>query len=116
LALFLSFTLTAQENSHIAFDIGGGFTQPIGNTGRYIDNGWNLGGGVGWNFTPYVGAMVQTNYNSLGINSSTLSDIGVPGGGTSSPRPSIRSSTFIPTATGTPISSAAVDSITSIRP
>ena len=31
--------------------------------------------------TPYIGAMVQTNYNSLGFNSTTLSNIGVPGGG-----------------------------------
>ena len=66
---------------HLAFDIGGGFTQSVGNTGRYLDNGWNVGGGLGWNFTPYIGAMVQTNYNSMGFNSSTLSNIGVPGGG-----------------------------------
>ena len=39
------------------------------------------GAGAGWNFTPYVGALIQTNYNSLGINSSTLSNLGAPGGG-----------------------------------
>lgn len=66
---------------HIAFDIGGGFTQSVGNTGRYLDNGWNVGGGIGWNFSPYFGAMLQTNYNSLGYNSTTLANIGVPGGG-----------------------------------
>jgi hypothetical protein len=80
-ALLFGGTLSAQEYSHWAFDIGGGFTQTVGNTGRSLDNGWNLGGGVGWNFSPYLGAMVQTNYNSLGINSTTLSNIGVPGGG-----------------------------------
>jgi hypothetical protein len=80
-ALLLTGTISAQETQHLAFDIGGGFTQSVGNTGRYLDNGWNIGGGVGWNFSPYVGAMLQTNYNSLGINSTTLSNIGVPGGG-----------------------------------
>jgi len=81
LALFLIGTVSAQETSHVAFDIGGGFTQSVGSTGRYLDNGWNVGGGVGWNFSPYVGAMVQTNYNSLGFNSTTLSNLEAPGGG-----------------------------------
>jgi len=81
LALLFVGSLSAQEFSHFAFDIGGGFTQSVGNTGRYLDNGYNVGAGAGWNFTPYMGALVQTNYNSLGINSSTLSGIGVPGGG-----------------------------------
>jgi hypothetical protein len=80
-ALFLAVTVNAQETQHIAFDIGGGFTQSVGNTGRYLDNGWNVGGGIGWNFSPYFGAMLQTNYNSLGYNSTTLANIGVPGGG-----------------------------------
>jgi len=79
--LILAGTVSAQENSHFTFDIGGGFTTPVGNTGRYLDNGWNIGAGAGWNFTPYVGALIQTNYNSLGINSSTLSNLGAPGGG-----------------------------------
>jgi hypothetical protein len=80
-ALFLSGILGAQEEtSRFAFDIGGGFTQTVGTTGRNLDNGWNIGGGVGYNFSPYLGAMVQTNYNSLGINNTTLSSLGVPGG------------------------------------
>jgi hypothetical protein len=79
-AIFLAGTLSAQESSHLAFDIGGGFTQTVGATGRNLDNGWNIGGGVGWNFSPYVGAMVQTNFNSMGINSTTLNNVGFPGG------------------------------------
>ncbi len=80
-SLFLIGTVSAQENSHFAFDIGGGFTQTVGSTGRYLDNGWNIGAGAGWNFNPYVGALLQANYNSMGINSTTLGNIGVPGGG-----------------------------------
>jgi hypothetical protein len=79
-SLLFTGIVSAQETSHLAFDIGGGFTQTVGSTGRYLDNGWNVGGGVGWNFSPWVGAMLQTNYNSLGINSTTLANIGVPGG------------------------------------
>ena len=73
--------LCAQEAPRFTFDIGGGFTEPLGNTGRHVDQGWNIGGGLGMNFIPYLGANINLNYNSFGINSATLSNIGVPGGG-----------------------------------
>jgi opacity protein-like surface antigen len=79
-ALFLTATVNAQETQRLALDIGGGFTQTVGNTGRNLNNGWNIGGGVGYNFSPYLGAMVQTNYNAMGINSTTLNNLGFPGG------------------------------------
>lgn len=78
--LVLAGSLCAQETQHFTFNIGGGFTQTAGNTGRNLDNGWNIGGGVGYNFNPYVGAMIQTDFNRLGINSTTLNNIGFPGG------------------------------------
>lgn len=71
----------AQETSHFAFSVGGGWTTPVGNTGRHVDDGWNVGGGFGYNFNPYVGALIDLNYNSMGINSTTLQGVGVPGGG-----------------------------------
>ena len=40
-------TLGAQEVSRFSFDVGGGFTQPVGNTGRHLDEGWNVRGGAG---------------------------------------------------------------------
>lgn len=70
---------SAQEVSRFSFVIDGGFTQPVGNTGRHLDEGWNIGTGAGVNFGKYVGAMVDVNYNSFGINSPTLANIGVPG-------------------------------------
>jgi opacity protein-like surface antigen len=70
----------AQEVTPFTFNIGGGFTQTIGNTGRNLDNGWNLQGGVGYNFNSHIGAMVQTDFNSMGINNNVLNNIGVPGG------------------------------------
>ncbi|HLK63935.1 MAG TPA: outer membrane beta-barrel protein [Bryobacteraceae bacterium] len=72
---------SAQEAPRFTFGVGGGFTTPVGNTGREVDNGWNIGGGFGVNFVPYLGANINLNYNSFGINSATLSNIGVPGGG-----------------------------------
>lgn len=72
---------SAQETSHFAFNVGAGFTTPVGNTGRYVDDGWNVGVGVGYNFNSWVGALIDVNYNNMGINSTTLQSVGVPGGG-----------------------------------
>jgi len=80
LALLCVAAGSAQEGSRFTGAIGGGFSQPVGNTGRHLDQGWNIQGGAGFNFNPYVGAMVDLGYNRFGINSTTLSNIGVPGG------------------------------------
>ncbi|MBV9503542.1 MAG: outer membrane beta-barrel protein [Acidobacteriia bacterium] len=72
--------VSAQETPKFAFSIGGGFTQGVGNTGAHLDTGWNVRGGVGFNFSSHVGAMLNVGYDHMGINSTTLSNIGVPGG------------------------------------
>jgi Outer membrane protein beta-barrel domain len=74
-------TLSAQEVSRFSFELGGGFTQTVGSTGRYLNDGWNLQGGVGYNFSNYLGVMGEVGYNSLGFNGATLSNLGYPGGG-----------------------------------
>jgi len=85
-ALFLlaGFALTgaifAQEVPPVSFNIGAGFTTPVGATARRVDTGWNLQGGVGYNFRPRLGANLEFNYSDMGINSTTLSNFGVPGG------------------------------------
>ncbi len=56
------------------------FTQPVGNTGRHLDEGLNVQGGFGYNLSQYFGAMVDLGYNSFGINSGTLNNLGFPGG------------------------------------
>jgi len=78
--LLVGGSLSAQEISHFSFDLGGGFTNPVGNTGRHLDDGWNIQGGVGYNFAPWVGAMIQTQFDDMGINSGTLQNLGYPGG------------------------------------
>jgi Outer membrane protein beta-barrel domain len=80
LAAFTLKPLPAQEHHLVIVDLGAGFTQPVGNTGRHLDAGWNIRGGVGLNFSSYLGALLQVDYNSFGINSTTLSNVGFPGG------------------------------------
>jgi hypothetical protein len=80
IGLLMVGALSAQETPRVAFNVGGGFTQGVGGSGRRLDTGWNFDGGVGYNFSSYVGVMGQFNYNSLGINSRTLNNLGFPGG------------------------------------
>ena len=78
--LLFAGVVSAQEVPRFAFDIGGGFTQPVGNTGRQLDTGWNIQAGAGFNFSQYAGVMVQVDYNRFGINGATLNHIGFPDG------------------------------------
>jgi hypothetical protein len=78
--LLVAGVVSAQEVPRFAFDIGGGFTQPVGNTGRQLDTGWNIQAGAGFNFSQYAGVMVQVDYNRFGINGATLNHIGFPDG------------------------------------
>jgi hypothetical protein len=77
---FAGTLMAQQEFSRFSFNVGGGFTEPVGSTGRHLDMGWNVDTGAGFNFTSHVGAMVQFNYNSFGINSATLNNLGFPDG------------------------------------
>lgn len=78
--LFFGTLLPAQETSRFTFDVGGGFTQPVGNTSRHLDTGWNIKGGAGYNFNRYFGTIVEVGYNRFDINGATLSNAGFPGG------------------------------------
>jgi opacity protein-like surface antigen len=81
IALFTVVTANAQETPKFSFDIGAGFTSPVGGTGAQVDTGWNVGLGVGYNFSAALGAKLDLDYSSMGITSSVLQNIGVPGGG-----------------------------------
>src|SRR5205085_9928282 len=80
LILFAGALPAQQEFRRFTGNVGAGFTQGIGNVGQRTDLGWNLDGGAGMNFNPYIGALVQVNYNHLGVNSSTLNALSFPGG------------------------------------
>jgi len=78
--LVLAGVLSAQETPPFAFNVGGGFTEPLGNTGTRLNRGWNVEAGAGFNFHPNFGALVQFNDNQFNINSATLTGLGFPGG------------------------------------
>lgn len=72
--------LQAQEVPPFTFNVGAGFTNPIGTFGRYNDAGYNVQGGAGFNFTQWASLMVDVQFNNMGINSATLYNLGAPGG------------------------------------
>jgi Outer membrane protein beta-barrel domain len=78
--LLIAGVLSAQETSHLAFSVGGGFTTPVGNTGANLNEGWNVRGGAGFNFNSYAGVLVDLGFDSMGINSTVLSNLGYGGG------------------------------------
>jgi hypothetical protein len=80
MGVILAGSVSAQEFSRFTGDIGAGFTTPVGNTGRNLDEGWNVQGGFGMNFSPYVGAKIDLGFHDLGLSSYALNSVGVPGG------------------------------------
>lgn len=79
-ALAAVVSLSAQETSHFAFQVGAGFTEPVGRTAFYTDVGYNTSAGFGYNFNSYLGALIDLNVTSVGVNSATLNHIGLNGG------------------------------------
>jgi hypothetical protein len=59
---------------------GAGFTTPVGRTSSLVDTGWNITGSACVNFAPHFGAMVDVGYNSMGISSPMLNNLGFAGG------------------------------------
>jgi opacity protein-like surface antigen len=80
IGLLLAGAVFAQETPEFTFNVGGGFTRPVGETGGRLNTGWNIGAGAGYNFTSYVGALVQFSDNRSDINRATLNKLGFPGG------------------------------------
>ena len=80
MAVGLAVPLAAQEGPRPTFDIGAGFTEPIGTAGHALDTGWNMGAGAGINFSNYFGTKIDVAYTRFGINGATLANAGFPGG------------------------------------
>jgi hypothetical protein len=79
-SIFLTSSVFAQEVQRFTFNVGGGFTNPVGGTARRLNTGWNADIGAGINFNAYVGAVLQANFSGNSINSATLANIGFPDG------------------------------------
>lgn len=79
------FPLAAQESANGFFTgaVGAGFTTPVYRTGSALDTGWNLQAQAGVNlFGAHAGIVGEFDFNDMGINSTTLSNVGYPGGST----------------------------------
>ena len=77
---FFTTSLSAQALDRLSFNVGGGLTEPVLNTAKNVNEGTNVQGGVGYNFSPRLGAMIETEYDSFAITKSALSTLGVPNG------------------------------------
>jgi len=69
------------QNNKFTFNIGGGFTEPVRNYGRF-DTGFNITAGAGVNLTPNFGLIGEFGFNNLGLTRQALSLAGVPDGST----------------------------------
>lgn len=68
------------EPPRFTFNVGGGFTQPIGHLEDRIDTGWNVQAGAGINIVPWLGVMGQFMFTESGLGGSFLQSVGVPDG------------------------------------
>ncbi|WP_158748221.1 outer membrane beta-barrel protein [Acidobacterium sp. S8] len=67
--------------SKLAFEAGGGFTAPVGNTSHGWETyGYNLKLGGGWNFTKHIGALLEYQFNRDKIPGSTLTQLAIDSG------------------------------------
>jgi len=48
------------EPPRFSFDVGGGFTKPIGSLESRLDTGWNVQAGASINLAPWLGVMGQS--------------------------------------------------------
>jgi opacity protein-like surface antigen len=78
----LAFTpaANAQDFHHLDLHFAGGFTSPTGDLGAHLNTGWNVNGGVGFNFTHWLGIDANVLYSGFGINQATLTALQQPDG------------------------------------
>jgi len=79
-ALCLTGPSAAQSPGKFAFNVGGGFTQPVVHTEDRATTGFNFHAGAGMNFIPQFGVSAEFGYNRMDLSDSVLTAVGVPGG------------------------------------
>jgi len=79
-ALLLALPAAAQNTNKFTFNVGGGFTEPVRDTGERVDRGYNVNVGAGVNFVPAFGVIGEFGYNSLGVANTVLNAVGAPNG------------------------------------
>jgi hypothetical protein len=80
-ALFFAGAIRAQSVlDQFAFKVGGGVTETLSTTHQNLAGGWNAQVGVGYNFTPHLGLMLDVEYDKLRITYTALDLMGTPQG------------------------------------
>lgn len=81
-ALAAALQARAQESNYgrFTFNIGGGYTAPVGDTSGRLDEGGNVQAGVGFNINQYFGILGTFQFNHLGITSGALAIADQPDG------------------------------------
>ncbi|MGE5645383.1 MAG: outer membrane beta-barrel protein [Acidobacteriota bacterium] len=74
------FVSAAQDTSRLIIEGGGGFSQPVGNSGGRFNTGFNLQAGAGVNLFSRLGVLGEFGYNEFGLTDGALAAAGVPGG------------------------------------
>ncbi|MGH9674938.1 MAG: outer membrane beta-barrel protein [Bryobacteraceae bacterium] len=72
-------SLPAQNNRFI-WQVGGGFTEPVGYSNQRLERGFNVTAGAGVNLSSHVGLMGEVGFNRLGVANSLLTAAGIPAG------------------------------------
>ncbi len=70
----------AQSMNKVAFNVGGGFTEPVVHTDSRANTGFNITAGLGYKFVPQFGISAEFGYNRLDLSDNVLTTAGVPGG------------------------------------
>jgi hypothetical protein len=65
---------TADGTPKYTFEVGAGFTQPIGNTWHYLTPSYGISVGGGRNFDRHLGVLLQFDYDHFGFAGRTLSN------------------------------------------
>src|SRR2546423_15566763 len=70
----------AQNWSKMAFNVGGGFTEPVVHTESRANTGFNITAGAGYKVIPHFDLLAEFGYNRLDLSDNVLTTAGVPGG------------------------------------
>jgi hypothetical protein len=71
----------AQSERPVTINVGGGFSPLVGDVGNYLNNGWHVTGGVGYNMHNGVFSIgPQFTYDAFGVSPLALKRAGTPGG------------------------------------
>jgi opacity protein-like surface antigen len=73
-------TLTQTILDRINFNLGGGIDENLLTTKQNLAGKWNAQGGVGYNFTPHLGVMLEIEYDRERITDTALNRLGTPQG------------------------------------